>query len=307
MENRRSRRQVALLTHLWMGLTAAAACTEGSADYHREDQRHLNQMQWTQEAAATPVLQYEEENFVSEHQLQPLAAERRGTHLVESRQRHSEVVARQQSQTSLNKAHRSHDYCWISAAQSQHGPFIPCVFLCAICIQILRKIREVATRVQPTLTEHPEHLAKTSLPPIQSIPQDGRQQRRSHRAYKHTQGDGNCFWRSIAQKQWRRAKAHLHQRFAMHSAQFSQQEQKDLTKAFQRDQWANRTTLRYVAQQLQVTIDIYTPVGGSCKWSHSHTIVPQGQSRGHLALAFQNQHYSRLMGGLSARKILKIA
>ena len=59
---------------------------------------------------------------------------------------------------------------------------------------------------------------------------------------------------------------------------------------------------------LQIEIDLYSPTGGAKRWSKSHQVAqPPGCTRGRVWLAFHQHHYSRLKGGLSARKILKIA
>ena len=137
--------------------------------------------------------------------------------------------------------------------------------------------------------------AQSCLPKLRAEDAHAPRRRRRQVDVQWSKGDGNCMWRSLAHKRWRALRKALHRQH-IENPEYYQMDT---------NRWANATTLRYIAHQLDVCIWIYEERPGSSRWQHTWTAMARTPAAPCIALAYTGSHYNRLRGGPSGKILLK--
>ena len=126
--------------------------------------------------------------------------------------------------------------------------------------------------------------------------------RQSDRCRRKRRGDGNCLWRAVGHRQWRSLKRRVGQAASEQRWRFSEREWQEFQRAMAPRQWCTHAALRFLAMELEITLEIYEPVNASSSWQQSYVI--DGSRPGErqvVALAFAGHHYDRLGDRLRGR------
>ena len=112
-------------------------------------------------------------------------------------------------------------------------------------------------------------------------------------------GDGNCYWRSIAGKQWKRAKAQVRAQSLHYRSQFTEEDWELVQEALQRDAWITAPAIRLSALALSLKVGIYMVRPASQKWTLRYVAHdPRKRPAAEVCVAYNGRHYDRLRARL---------
>ena len=112
---------------------------------------------------------------------------------------------------------------------------------------------------------------------------------RQDRARLKRAGDGNCFWRALAHKKWKKLKQSMYRQFQLEGHNLEMTAQLCLSQAFRHNHWNNATTIQFAADQLGVNIAVHQWSNRTRSWQCTHRVEVDREARGN--------HSSSIHGG----------
>ena len=131
--------------------------------------------------------------------------------------------------------------------------------------------------------------------------------RYTHRYLQACRGDGNCFWRALGAKQWRRLKQEVRNKAADYLEGYTELDRQLIVKGLQRDQWVQEPLIRLAAQVLGISIAIccFNPAGA--QWQETYRVEQEQAANAmvdhaEVRVFYHDSHYSAMKGHALGRQ-----